>query len=60
MKIRGKETKINSFFASFLYDQKVAEDHFLRKLNEVTDWSRLLENLFHYRLDTGHIVPNQT
>lgn len=36
-RIRCKETNIDSFFGNFLYEQKVAKEHFLRKLDEVVD-----------------------
>lgn len=32
------ETGSGSFFGEYLYDQVVAKDHFLRKLQEVVDW----------------------
>lgn len=44
-KVRYKSTKVDSFFANFLYDQKVSKDHFLRKLNEVIDWNRFTNKL---------------
>jgi len=49
-KVRCKETTMDSFFGNFLYEQKVAKDHFLRKLNEVIDWDRFREKLLgHYK-----------
>ncbi|MFC1932462.1 hypothetical protein ACFLXU_02370 [Chloroflexota bacterium] len=39
---------MDSFFGNFLYEQKVSKNHFLRKLNEVVDWSRFTMRLLHY------------
>ncbi len=39
-KVRYKETRVDTFFGNFLYDQKITRNHFLRKLNEVMDWDR--------------------
>ena len=47
-KIRCKPTNADSFFGNFLYDQKVPRNHFLRKLNEVIDWSCFTERLLQY------------
>jgi IS5 family transposase len=54
-KVRCKETRVDSFFGSFLYDQKVSRNHFLRKLNEVIDWSRLVKRLLHYYRGKGEV-----
>ncbi len=49
-KTRYKETVGDSFFGNFLYDQKVACDHFLRKLNEVVEWEKFAKKLLvHYK-----------
>ncbi len=49
-KVRCKETAADSFFGNFLYNQKVAKDHFLRKLNEVIEWERFTGKLLvHYK-----------
>ncbi len=49
-KTRYKETAGDSFFGNFLYDQKVARDHFLRKLNEVVEWEKFAKKLLvHYK-----------
>ncbi len=49
-KTRCKETTMDSFFGNFLYQQKVAKDHFLRKLDEVIDWERFTTKLLkHYK-----------
>jgi hypothetical protein len=47
-KVRCKETTLDSFFGNFLYEQKVPQDHFLRKLNEVVDWDRFTGKLLSY------------
>jgi IS5 family transposase len=44
-RVRCKETAANSFFGNFLYDQKVARGHFLRRVNEVIDWQRFTKKL---------------
>ena len=54
-KVRCKQTNADSFFGNFLYDQKVSRNHFLRKLNEVIDWSRLVKRLFHYYRGKGEV-----
>lgn len=54
-KVRCKETTIDSFYGNFLYEQKVAKNHFLRKLNEVIDWSRFTEKLLGYYQGKGKI-----
>ena len=33
------QTDQDSFFGKFLYNQIVPENHFLRKLNALVDWS---------------------
>src|SRR3990170_3976644 len=49
-KFRCKETASDSFFGNFLYDQKVSQGHFLRKLTEVIDWQRFTKKLLvHYK-----------
>lgn len=46
---RCKDTSLDSFFGSFLYERKVPKDHFLAKVNEVVDWSRFTKRLLrHY------------
>jgi len=54
-KVRCKETGVESFFGNFLYEQKVAKDHFLRKLNEVIEWSRFTRKLLGYYRGKGEI-----
>ena len=44
-KERCKGTTLNSFFGNFLYEQKVPQDHFLKKLDEVVDWDRFTGKL---------------
>lgn len=53
MKQRCKDTALGSFFGHFLYQQKVPEKHFLRKLDEVIDWSRFSKRLLHYYQGKG-------
>ena len=50
---RCKDTTMDSFFGYFLYEQKVPKDHFLRKLDEVIDWSRFSKRLFKYYRGKG-------
>jgi len=38
-----KEINQNSFFGNFLYQQVIPQDHFLRKLNKVIDFSFINE-----------------
>ena len=52
-KLRCKQTKVDSFFDSFLYEQKVSRKHFLRKLNEVVDWDRFTKKLLGYYKGKG-------
>ena len=54
-KVRCKQTNADSFFGNFLYDQKVSRNHFLRKLNEVIDWSRFTKRLLHYYRGKGEV-----
>lgn len=54
-KVRCKETRVDTFFGNFLYDQKVSRNHFLRKLNEVIDWSRFARRLLHYYRGKGEV-----
>lgn len=54
-KVRCKQTNAGSFFGNFLYDQKVSRNHFLRKLNEVIDWSRFTKRLLHYYRGKGEV-----
>ncbi len=54
-KMRCKETRADSFFGNFLYEHKVAKDHFLRKLNEVIDWERFTKKLLGYYKGKGEI-----
>mgnify|MGYP000456881176 CR=1 FL=1 len=44
-KVRCKETRVDTSFGNFLYNQKVSKNHFLRKLNEVVDWDRFTRKL---------------
>ena len=50
---RCKDTTMDSFFGHFLYEQKVPKDHFLRKLDEVIDWSRFSKRLLKYYRGKG-------
>ena len=62
-KVRCKQTKADSFFGNFLYDQKVSKDHFLRKLNEVLHWDRFTRKLLGYyrgKGETGQAPYNPT
>ena len=54
-KVRCKKTSIDSFFGNFLYQQKVAKEHFLRKLDEVIDWERFTQKLLKYYKGKGEI-----
>ena len=54
-KVRCKGTSIDSFFGNFLYQQKVAKEHFLRKLDEVIDWERFTQKLLKYYKGKGEI-----
>jgi len=52
---RCKDTTMDSFFGHFLYQQKVPGDHFLRKLDEVIDWSRFTKRLLKYYRGRGEV-----
>ena len=52
-KVRCKETRVDTFFGNFLYDQKVSKNHFLRKLSEVVDWDRFTKKLLNYYQGKG-------
>src|SRR3972149_564372 len=54
-KVRCKETRADSFFGNFLYERKVAKDHFLRKLNDVIDWNRFTRKLLVYYQGKGEV-----
>jgi IS5 family transposase len=54
-KVRCKETRVDTFFGNFLYDQKVSKNHFLRKLSEVVDWDRFTKKLLGYYRGKGEI-----
>jgi transposase len=54
-KRRCKETTLDSFFGNFLYEQKVSQNHFLKKLNEVVDWYRFTRKLLQYYKGKGEI-----
>jgi len=54
-KVRCKETSVDSFFGNFLYDQKVSRNHFLRKLNEIIDWSCFTNRLLRYYRGKGEV-----
>jgi IS5 family transposase len=62
-KVRCKETRVDTFFGNFLYEQKVSSDHFLRKLSEVVDWDGFTRRLLGYykgRGETGQAPYNPT
>jgi hypothetical protein len=42
---RFRETGRDPFFGTFIYDQVVPKDHFLRKLNEAVDWQSFSKRL---------------
>ncbi len=52
-KVRCKETRVDTFFGNFLYDQKVSRNHFLRKLNEFVDWGRFTRKVPGYYRGKG-------
>ena len=54
-KMRCKETRGDSFFGNFLYEQKVSKGHFLRKLNEVIDWDSFTKKLLRHYKGKGEI-----
>lgn len=45
---RFRETGKDSLFGTFIYDQIVPKDHFLRKLNEAVDWQSFSKRLAQY------------
>jgi len=44
-KRRFIDTRDQSFFGSYIYDQVVPKDHFLRLLNQLIDWDRFIDKL---------------
>lgn len=44
-KKRYVNTRDQSFFGNYIYDQVVPENHFLRLLNQLIDWDRFTERL---------------
>jgi len=42
---RFVETGSNSFYGDYLYDQMVPQDHFLRQLRQIIEWSRFTRKL---------------
>lgn len=54
-KVRCKDGGLGSFHGSFLYEQTVSKDHFLRRLNEVVDWSRFTKKLIRYYRGRGEV-----
>ena len=44
-KKRYKETRDQSFFGNYVYDQIIPQDHFLRLLNQIIDWDRFTKQL---------------
>jgi len=44
-KRRFIDTRKQSFFGNYIYDQVIPKDHFLRLLNEIVDWSRFTGKL---------------
>lgn len=54
-KLRCKETTADSFYGNFLYEQKVSQNHFLRKLDQVIDWPRFTTKLLEYYRGKGEI-----
>lgn len=52
---RCKDTTMDSFFGHFLYQRKVPREHFLRKLDEVIDWSRFTKQLLKYYRGKGEV-----
>jgi len=46
---------MDSFFGKFLYEKKVSEGHFVRKLDEVIHWDRFSTKLLGYYKSKGKI-----
>jgi len=44
-KKRYVDTRDQSFFGNYLYDQVVPKDHFLRLLNQLIDWDRFTDRI---------------
>ena len=44
-KRRFIDTRDQSFFGSYIYDQVVPKDHFLHLLNQLIDWDRFIDEL---------------
>jgi len=54
-KLRCKQTTGDSFYGNFLYEQKVSQNHFLRKLEQVIDWPRFTTKLLKYYKGKGEV-----
>jgi len=57
-KPRTKNTGMGSFFGTFLFDQIVPKDHFMRALKELFDWEEFGRSLLH--LYTGQGLYGRT
>ncbi|MDF1520783.1 MAG: transposase, partial [Brevefilum sp.] len=44
-KKRFIDTRDQSFFGNYIYDQVVPQDHFLRLLNQIIEWERFTDKL---------------
>ena len=44
-KRRFIDTRKQSFFGNYIYDQVIPKDHFLRLLNEIIDWDRFTDEM---------------
>jgi hypothetical protein len=61
-KKRYVNTRDQSFFGDYIYDQVVPENHFLRLLNQLIDWDRFTNRLIEmYRcvesMVVRHLIP---
>jgi len=44
-KKRYINTREQSFYGNYIYDQMVPQEHFLRLLNQIIDWDRFTDRL---------------
>ena len=54
-KVGFKKTNMDSLFGHFLYEQKLPQKHFLKRLNEVIDWDNFTRILLSPYKDKGEI-----
>lgn len=54
-RVRFKDGGLGSFHGNLVYEQAVSKEHFLRKLDEVVDWSIFTRKLIKYYRGRGQV-----